>query len=186
MADRPLLACAFWRVAAGVALCSGAAAAAQESTPADGRPFAGDAIPPVVIELDFELAAEGTEPPEEEAKEAPEAPPLEAERTPGRLVAAGWCAVRSGSAAEGDEPGCDVGFGASFWTHPVGGRGWLSVVVLVGAESFAVGGAWTVLVVDRPVSVGVGVMLPHGGGVGIYLDGTTLAVGATFGIGGQS
>lgn len=175
-----------------VLLAGALPAVAQE--PADGEPLLGAVIPPLKIELAGAAPAEAAE---EEPGEPPAewptepAPPTTAERPSIGIVAAAWCAMRSGAAepvAEGEEPppGCDFGVGASLWGWEVPGRGWLSVVAAIGAESFAVGVAWTVLVMEHPVSVGLGLMIPHGGGTGIDLELVAPAVGANFGFQGGS
>lgn len=179
-------------LAGALLVAAGAAAQEPATTPADGRPLLDGALPPVSIEfgsLGRVEVEEDAGPDETPAVES--VPPATVEGPSFGLVAAAWCAMRSGPAepvAEGEEgpPGCDFGVGASLWGRQVPGRGWLSVVAAIGAESFAVGVAWTVLVMQHPVSVGLGLMIPHGGGAGIDLDLVAPAVGANFGLQGGS
>jgi hypothetical protein len=179
-----------------VALLAAPPAAAQ--TPADGVPL-GAYSPAVAAALDGSLESGALpedwtleEGGEEEPAEAPAAEPAELPAEPAtlgsRISAAVWCPVRSGpatAAEEGESPplACDFGPGAAFLSRRLGEQR-VSAVVAIGLETFVVGFALTAEIGGRPVSIGVGMMVPHGGGAGIDLSLAAPALGATFGFQG--
>jgi hypothetical protein len=92
------------------------------------------------------------EPPEPCEDCEPVEEPAEVEAHP-RLVAAGWCPVRTGEPSY-DAPACDVGLGLALHT-------WrrLAVVAVVGSDTVGAGLAWVVRDGDGPaVAIAAGVV----------------------------
>lgn len=102
----------------------------------------------------------------------------EALSEPSPIVAAAWCAVRTGEPEEGDV-GCDIGVGAALWR-----RGQLFLAGVVGQETAGFGFGVTAFRSEDGrlvVAAAIGIVAPYGEH-GIDAGRAALAVGATFGI----
>lgn len=127
------------------------------------------------------------------AQEAAESPRSDAKEI--RLVGAAWCPVLSRGADEAPgggtespdlDPGCDAGVGVSLGSAGAFDEKLrrLHLVVAVGTQTLAIGPAWVVgKLKGRPIAVAAGVSAPWDSR-GVYTEGLSVSVGATFSFGG--